>query len=324
MENRFEKGLVSIVIPTFNHVHFADEMLASVTGQTYSNLQIIVCDDCSDDGTAEKILDWAKRDNRIVAILSNENCGLSININKGLDRAAGEFLALMGGDDKMALDKIRKQVDFLRAHPDYDVVLHWVEVFDSTSGRQLNIFNSNISKSPVDWFLPKVSFGISKKNNDSIFPPTAYLARSDYALHSRFDYRLKYKNEVLFAIDNFMKKPDAKWSCIPEILGYYRMHERNMHKSKEMNDALLEETYINYAIASARYPSLSGRFRRGLQYFLYRDLYYRYWEPGEESAQIVKLAKGRFRMESDLFLYIFAMAFLKAKLFYRRILKRKP
>ena len=65
-----------------------------------------------------------------------------------------------------------------------------------------------------------------------------------------------------------MNKPEAKWYCIPEVLGYYRMHEKNMHKSKEMNEALLEETYVNYAIATARYPSLNKKLRRVFRFFV--------------------------------------------------------
>jgi glycosyltransferase involved in cell wall biosynthesis len=314
----FRKGQVSVIIPTYNHVDFVDETLASVAGQTYSDLEIIVCDDCSTDGTAEKILDWAKRDKRIIPIVSDKNEGFSINLNKGFDRASGEFLSIMGGDDKMALNKIEKQVAFLNKNPDYDAVLHWVEIFDSGSGKTLSIINSNILESPLDWVFPKVSFIISKKDNNSTFPPTAYLARSAYALHSRYDYRLKFKNEILFAIDNYMNKPQAKWHCIPEVLGYYRMHERNMHKSKEMNDALLEETYINYAIASARYPSLTRKLRRGLQYFLYRQIYYLCVQPEQDIPALGRM-KERFRAEAGLFQYWYAMFFMNMKLLYHKI-----
>ena len=219
-------NLVSVVIPTYNHVNYVDETLESVTRQTYSDLEIIICDDCSIDGTIDKILDWSKRDKRIVPIISDRNEGLSVNLNKGLDRASGEFLSIMGGDDKMALSKIEEQVHYLKNNPGFDAVLHWVEVFDSESGKTLRVINSNILKSPVDWFAPRVSFGISRKNNNSSFPPTSYLARSSYALHSRYDFRLKYKNEVLFAIDNYMNKPEAKWHLIPpkslDIIGYMK------------------------------------------------------------------------------------------------------
>jgi glycosyltransferase involved in cell wall biosynthesis len=296
-----------------------DETLESVTMQTYSDLEIMVCDDCSTDGTAEKILDWAKRDDRIIPMLSDRNEGLSVNLNKGFDRATGEFLSIMGGDDKMALNKIEQQVDFLNKNPDYDAVLHWVEVFDSENGKTLSTINSNILESPLDWVFPKVSFIVSKKDNNSTFPPTAYLARSVYALHSRYDYRLKFKNEILFAIDNYMNKPQAKWHCIPEVLGYYRMHEKNMHKSKEMNDALLEETYVNYAIASARYPALSRKLKRGLQYFLYRQIYHSCIQSDKKDIPALSTMKTRFRAETGWLRYWYVMTFLNMKLLYHKV-----
>jgi glycosyltransferase involved in cell wall biosynthesis len=319
MADCFKKGLVSVVIPTYNHVNFLDETLESVTGQTYTDLEIIVCDDCSTDGTVDKLRDWVEKDRRIILITSDRNEGLSPNLNKGFDRASGEFLSILGGDDKMRLDKIEKQVQFLKNNSDYDVVLHWVEMFDSKSGEKLSTINLRILKSPLDWALPKVSFGISEKRNNSTFPPASYLARSSYALHSRYDFRLKYKNEILFAIDNYMNKPEAKWFCIPEVLGYYRLHENNMHRSKEMFDALLEETYVNCAIACVRYPSLARRLKRILKYYLYRELHYLSVQTDNIDRLRIRLAKMRFRKESSFLLYCYAMAFLKAKIFYRHI-----
>lgn len=314
--NNFKTDLVSVVVPIYNQVGYVDETIASIVGQSYKNLEILLCDDSSNDGTKEKLLEWAGKDGRIIPILSDKNEGLSFNINKGLDRATGEFLAIMGGDDKMAPDKIGKQVYFLKNNPDFDVALHWVEVFDSKTGKILSVINSHILKSPADWFFPKVSFGFSNKSKNSTFPPTAYLARSVYALHSRYDYRLKFKNEVLFAIDNYMNKPNAKWHCIPEVLGFYRSHDNNMHKSREMSEALLEETYVNFAIASARYPSLKSKLKRILRYFLYMEVYYLRAQEKQQNKLKMRLAKSRLRAEWGLFGYCLAMIIIETKLVY--------
>jgi glycosyltransferase involved in cell wall biosynthesis len=318
MYGEFKKGLVSVVIPTYNQVQFIDDTLGSIVAQSYKDLEIIVSDDCSQDGTIDKILNWSKLDSRILPLISTENVGLSKNVNKGLDMAKGEFIAMMGGDDKMAPSKIEKQVEFLTKHADYSVVLHWVEIFDGKSGNQLNVIKSNILHSPTDWFSPFNYFG-QRKNGNSTFPPTAYLARSSYALHSRYDSRLKFKNEILFAIDNYMNNKAAKWHCIPEVLGYYRLHENNMHKSVDMNNALLEETYVNSAIASARYPSLAGGMKNVVIHFLLNNLFYLYLDESSSQDSAIKDTKARLRAEAGLLRYWYSIFAIKARLFFRKI-----
>lgn len=317
MEKYFRSNLVSIVVPTYNQVNYIDETITSIISQSYSDIEILICDDCSSDGTTEKISDWARKDARIVPILSPKNEGLSRNVNRGFERAQGEFFSLMGGDDKMRNDKIEKQVKFLRENPEYDVVLHWVEVFDSNTGNNLYLIDSDILESPGDWFLAVKSFWAFSKDKNSTFPPTSYLARSTYALHGRYDTRLNYKNEVLFAIDNFMNKPLAKWHCIPEILGYYRIHNNNIHRSDEMRIALLEETYINYGIASARYPSLTGRLKNVLVEFLYKRIVYLTQASQGFSKREIDDEMKRLRYEAGFIKYLFCVISIKIKLTIR-------
>lgn len=321
MGKEYRPNLVSVVVCTFNHVDFIDETLTSIINQTYRDLEILVCDDCSTDGTTDKIKEWAIKDYRVIPLLSSKNEGFSNNINKGFNAASGEFFSLIGGDDKMAPEKIQKQVEFLKENRSFDVVLHWVDVFDSKNGNIKYTINQNILNSPTDWFFSPRNFWFSYKKRNSTFPPTAYLARSEYALHGRYDVRLKYKNEILYAIDNYMNKPFAKWYCIPEILGYYRIHSNNMHTSSQMNKSLMEETYINYAIASAKYPNISRDLKNGLIRFLFNDLYFAYLQSKDSEKELIKDCKRRLYSEAGIYRYTILILIIKIKLFKNKIRK---
>ncbi len=91
-------GTVSVIIPTFNRARFLGEALDSVLGQTYSDLEVIVVDDGSSDGTAE-LMATRTRDDARVRYVRQANRGASAARNAGLDAATGDFIAFLDSDD---------------------------------------------------------------------------------------------------------------------------------------------------------------------------------------------------------------------------------
>ena len=90
--------IVSVIIPVYNVKPYLEESLESVINQTYKNLEIIVVDDGSNDGS-EKICDeYAPKDDRI-KIIHRKNGGLSVARNTGLDNMNGEYIAFLDSDD---------------------------------------------------------------------------------------------------------------------------------------------------------------------------------------------------------------------------------
>lgn len=318
MNRNFTSGLVSVIIATFNQAKYIDETLRSIVQQTYSNLEIIVSDDCSTDNTLEKLYQWAAEDKRIIVLPSPENRGYSHNMNKALAIATGEFTAVIDGDDIALPDKIEKQVSFLNQNKDYDAVVHWVDVFDDKTGETISHFNSHILTNPRDWFTGQ-KWNFTKKKLNSAFPPTAYLARSTYALHAKWDERLRYKNEILYAIDNYMNKPQAKWACLPEVLGKYRIHDSNMHRSKEMGEVLMEETYINYGIAVSRYPELTEDLRSVLTHFLFAHLSHQAIYNKNVCPKLLKKIRQRFYIEAGLPLYLYGILLISLERLRNRL-----
>lgn len=89
---------ISTIIPAFNIAPYLPRCLDSVLAQTYTNLEIIVVDDGSTDGTREIIKSYAEKDSRIVPVYK-ENTGVSDTRNKGLDIATGDYIGFVDGDD---------------------------------------------------------------------------------------------------------------------------------------------------------------------------------------------------------------------------------
>ncbi len=121
---------VSVVIPAWNAEQTISETLRSVRAQTHTNLDIIIVDDGSKDGTAELVLAHAKVDPR-VRLLRQRNKGVAEARNHGARNSKGRFLAFVDADDLWAAEKVAKQLTALNAFgPETKVVYTWSAVID--------------------------------------------------------------------------------------------------------------------------------------------------------------------------------------------------
>jgi len=91
-------GKVSVVIPIYNAESYLDRCIASVTGQSYKDIDIILVDDGSTDGSAAKCREWEKRDKRI-AYIYQDNSGLGSARNAGIKATKTEYVAFLDADD---------------------------------------------------------------------------------------------------------------------------------------------------------------------------------------------------------------------------------
>jgi glycosyltransferase involved in cell wall biosynthesis len=117
---------VSVIIPAYNAEAFIGATLDSVLAQTYSNLEIIVSDDGSVDGTRQRVAAYGSR----VRYVSGPNSGApSRPRNLGIRAASGTVLAFIDADDLMAPGRIAAEVEFLTRHPEAGLVFSDYEEF---------------------------------------------------------------------------------------------------------------------------------------------------------------------------------------------------
>ena len=107
MTNKFP--LVSVIIPSYNYLRYIDKCLESVFNQDYPNIEVIVVDDGSTDGSLEYLQSLTNP----IKILQQRNQGVSIARNIGLFESRGEFIAFLDADDFWDSSKISKQVNIL-------------------------------------------------------------------------------------------------------------------------------------------------------------------------------------------------------------------
>ena len=127
---RITGGIVSIIIPVYNVAPYLAEAMDSVIRQSYGNLEIIIIDDGSTDGSAEMCDDYARRDRRI-RLIHQENKGIGAARNLGLDIMNGEAVAFLDSDDAYDPDFIEDLVSAM-VREEADIVLCKWSVFRIT------------------------------------------------------------------------------------------------------------------------------------------------------------------------------------------------
>ncbi|MEU8259240.1 bifunctional glycosyltransferase family 2 protein/CDP-glycerol:glycerophosphate glycerophosphotransferase [Micromonospora sp. NPDC048999] len=128
--------LISFVVPAFGVQGYLRECLDSILGQPYGDLEVIGVDDASPDGSGEILAEYADRDPRVRPVRLAENVGLGPARNVGLDRAAGEYVWFVDGDDWLVPGCLPHVADRLRAtRPDALIVDHIRAYWDNVGVR---------------------------------------------------------------------------------------------------------------------------------------------------------------------------------------------
>ncbi len=113
--------LVSIIIPVYNVAPYLVEALESAIHQTYKNLEIIIIDDGSTDGSETICDEYARKDHR-VRVIHQDNKGLSAARNIGLGIMTGDAVAFLDSDDALEFDYVEKLVEAMNRE-DADIVI---------------------------------------------------------------------------------------------------------------------------------------------------------------------------------------------------------
>ena len=111
------KPLVSILMTAYNREQFIAEAIESVLASTYSNLELIIVDDCSADSTLSIAESYQSKDNRIQVFVNKENIGDYPNRNKAASYAKGKYLKYVDSDDLITADGLERMVDTMEEFP---------------------------------------------------------------------------------------------------------------------------------------------------------------------------------------------------------------
>lgn len=213
------KPLVSIISICYNHEEYLEKAVDSFINQTYGNVQLIMADDASTDGSAALLKKLSEKEG-FVFINNIKNIGVNNTISLCLAQAKGEYVCLISADDYMHPDKTRKQVEYL-LNTGKDGVYANAFAFTENEVRVVKcnpVFIKNDKKAVLnrlyqyDWGGPLIQSALFKSEVLETLAPLRADFKSDdwaFAIKCYQDYHIGYIDEPLF---------------------YYRLHENNTHK----------------------------------------------------------------------------------------------
>lgn len=174
---------VSVVLPVYNRENTVQRAVDSVLSQTYSDLELVIVDDCSSDGTVNYIKSLS--DNRIKLVKHRENRGASAARNTGIEHSSGNFISFIDSDDEWNPTKVEKQLDVFRSHgPEVGVV------YCGTT----NISKNRSSPGVIPSSRGEIFF--KQLIRDRISPTSAVMVRQEYlSLVDGFDESLPARQD---------------------------------------------------------------------------------------------------------------------------------
>lgn len=205
--------MISVVMGVYNGEKSVERSIRSILSGNYTDLEFIVVDDGSTDGTFAILEKLASEDSRLIIIKSDKNYGLANALNKAIAKSSGNFIARMDADDSSNKARLSRQMDYLEAHSDIAFVGAGAMLVDE------------IGKMWGERIYPQVvTSKILIKHNPFIHPT------------------LLFRKEALLAVGNYCEEPYC-YRCEDYDL-YFRLYSKGFF-GENMEETLLDYTEKN-------------------------------------------------------------------------------
>jgi glycosyltransferase involved in cell wall biosynthesis len=233
--------IVSIVLPTFNGSRYIRQAIKSCLDQTYTNIELIIVNDCSTDDTATIIEEYAGHDNRIKIIVNKENKKLPSSLNIGFQQALGQYFTWISDDNYFAPHAIDTLIKELQNSNGADIVYSSYYFIDE-AGKPQDTFGSVPEEllfkcSPGACFLYKSEVHQELRGYDT---RKFRMEDMDFWLRAATKFKYKYIDQ--------------------RNLYFYRKHSNSLTASIFSNENIYKEYRKDHLLSFAYF------FQQGLNY----------------------------------------------------------
>lgn len=308
--------MISVVIPLYNKAHTIVSTLESVTNQTYSDFEVIIVNDGSTDNSVE-VIQRHFSDTRF-KIINQENGGVSVARNRGVDEATGEYVAFLDGDDAWHPEYLAIMTKLIQKYPDYGLFLS-AGVIQNAQGYYYRLAKGYENYcGPINLFHNPQVFSHTSATivNKEIFKRTHrfipsmcnfedYLASQAVALIAKVCYcgipLTKYNGDI----PGQLTQQNSSSSIAQESVIFY--YNKIMQDSLAVGKNKSLEIFLRYIILHqikemiikrkiSELQSFCGRLTQPVRNLIKQDLHFISYLPAQLAILYINLTKIRWRL----------------------------
>jgi glycosyltransferase involved in cell wall biosynthesis len=228
-----DNPLVSVLIANYNYAKYVGEAIESALKQTYSNLEIIVCDDGSKDNSCEVIETYVQKDSR-VKLIRKQNGGVSSALNATYQESKGQIICFLDADDIWMKDKLQVMIAAFRSNSKVGFGIHNIVKIDG-EGKLIKLAPM-FSNLPSGWLGP-----FALENGGFVY---------NAPLGSALCMRREIADLMLPLDEAFVRNVDSlicfkavfitEIVGVPEVYSMYRVHGANLTVASSLTPNYLE------------------------------------------------------------------------------------
>ncbi|MBQ7096663.1 MAG: glycosyltransferase [Clostridia bacterium] len=206
---------ISVIMSVYNGETYLTEAVESVRQQTFQNWELVIINDCSTDSTAEILVGFASKDERIKVHTNEVNLRLPASLNKAVSLCSGKYIARMDADDICLPDRLEKQYKFMEEHP--DVAL--------SSCRFMTVKNGVYASGGAGGRCDSEALRAMLLVANPILHP-GVIAKAEVLKKLNYDTTLTCTEDL--ELWTRMAMENQKMQILPECLLIYRLHDKQI------------------------------------------------------------------------------------------------
>ncbi len=290
IQQSFDRNLISIIMPTFQHGHCINKSIKSVISQTHKDWELLIVDNYSVDNT-EKVVNGFD-DPRIIYFKYSNNGIIAASRNYGISQASGSWVAFLDSDDWWAPTKLERSI-FEGLKSDSDIIYHDLFLVKSNS-QKLFISKAKGRKMKGKIYENLLNYGNALLNSSVVVKKEVIIKvgciseEKDKVSWEDFDYWLR------------ISKITNKFLYINEPLGYYWIGGGNISSPDNVirNTTSIAKYYENFFNTNSGKPFWfsNGRGKAFLETRMYNESIYEFQSIDKSSIKFINLIKVKLRI----------------------------
>lgn len=264
--------LVSITVITYNSSKFVEETLDSIYNQTYKNIELIISDDGSTDGTINVCANWIEKNknrfSRTELITSNKNTGIPANCNRAIKEVRGEWVKMIAGDDALFEDAISFFMAYAKKNNEVSIFSSKSSIYKNTFEEE-NFMSNSAMEVPNFFMLSAHEQYSSLLYKNRVSTIGVFLKRQLILDVGGFDERLRFIEDHPLFLN--ISKHGEKIFFMNKTTVKYRIHDSSVRTIDSGENAIFNKWYLRKREFQKLYiypnVSLFGKFALNYEYY---------------------------------------------------------